>query len=704
MPNLDALFHPKSIAIIGASNDPTRGNGRTLRYLQDAGYPGRVYPVNPTRDTVQGMKSYPSILGLPEAPDVAIVAVPASTVLDTTRDCGKAGVKVLIIFSSGFAELGEEGAAQQAEIANIASGTGMRVLGPNCQGMYDVHSRAVLTFSATIDGGLPASGGIALISQSGGYAGQIQKIASQRGLAIGKWVATGNECDIDTSELIEAMAYDPDISMIMTYMEGNRSGHRLIRALEAAQAARKPVIAIKVGRTEAGGIAVASHTASLAGGDAIYDMVFKGCGVYRADGIEEMIDIAYSLKHGSLPRGRRVAILTGSGGFAVQMTDYASSAGLTLPTVPMDIQRELRAMIPYSATSNPVDMTGQVMNDLGIYAKAFELLLGCDEFDSVAVFLGMVGAMPSMADKWLETLAPGARRFPHKTKVLCALLPPGLLPEYEKAGFIVFEDAARMMRALSAITEISAGFDSIPPRKIAYRAPLSGSPGNLPELKTSRSYSEAEAKQILAEAGVPIPGERIVKNAAEAVSAAEALGWPVAAKIVSPDILHKTEVGGVCLDINDAASLRKAIKNITASVKSALPDARVDGYLITPMIADGIDCLVGIKQDPVFGPVIVFGAGGVLTELLADTAMRLAPVTLEEAHAMMAETRVFQLLKGHRGKPGADTDALANAIVAVSLFAVSRGANAISSVEINPLRVLESGHGVLALDALLVTR
>ncbi|GMV01163.1 MAG: acetate--CoA ligase family protein [Burkholderiaceae bacterium] len=694
MGDLTPLLRPRSIALLGASSDPGRGNGRTLRYLIEGGFAGPVYPVNNRRDEVQGLRAYRSILDVPEPVDIAIVAVPAAATVDAIRDCARRQVKSAVIFAAGFAELGAEGRAMQDRISAIARQTGIRVLGPNSLGLYDARVRSFMTFSSMFEDGYPDGGRIGMVTQSGGYGSQVRKLAWLRGLSIVQWVSTGNECDVDAAELIDAMALDPGIDVILCYLEGARDGLRLVTALENARLRRKPVIAIKVGRTGAGSAAAASHTAALAGEDRIFDEVFRRHGVYRADSVEEMLDVAYAATRGRLPAGDSVVILSPSGGFAVHMTDQAIQAGLRLPRVPDAIQDQLRAMIPFSSPANPVDITGQVLNDLGIFGKALDLLLSSGVYDAAALFVGMAGAAPSLAPQWAAALTEATRRHPDKTMMLSILAGPEVTARYEQAGFTVFEDTSRMLRAHGALVGFSAAFRRPSPPAV------DAGEGVRPPPDARDCRTEADAKRLLGEIGIPVPAEAVCSGADEAVRHASAIGFPVAVKVVSKDIAHKTEVGGVHLDLADADAVRVAVDAIERSVRAARPDADIDGYLLTRMYGAGVDCLLGIRRDPVFGPVIVFGAGGVLAELVEDTVVRLAPVSEDEALDMIGRTRVGRLLQGFRNAPPGDLDALKRAISRLSRFAAADPGTA-PGIEVNPLRVFPAGEGVVALDALV---
>lgn len=693
MRDLTPLLRPRSIAMIGASSDPARGNGRTLRYLLEGGFQGPVFAINPRRTEVQGQRSWPSIADLPQAVDAVIVALPAPDVPQALRECAAAGARSAVVFAGGFAETGEAGRQAQEAISRIARDAGMPVLGPNSLGVYDARARSFMTFSSMFEEGYAQGGRIGMVTQSGGWGGQARRLASERGMSIVQWASTGNECDVDAAEVLHAMALDEDIDVILLYLEGVRDGRRMVEALETARARRKPVVAIKVGRTQAGQAAAASHTASLTGEDRVFDAVCRHFGVHRADSIEELLDVAYAaqhaIQHDRLPRGPSTAILSPSGGFAVHMTDQLIRHGLQLPSPPPAVQDAILKMMPHASVANPVDVTGQVLNRLSDFGQALDWLLDGPRYDAADVFVGMAGAAPALREQWLATLAETAARHPRKWLGVSVLAKQELVHRYEEAGFAVFEDTTRMVNAHAALVRAAAAFDRAPtrvPPSVAFEWPAGAS-------------SEVDAKRVLAAAGISTPPEAVCQRGIEAAAFARTLGRPVAVKVVSPDIPHKTELGGVALNLSGEAAVQATVDDMDRRVRAARPDARIAGYLVSAMAPEGVDCMLGLRIDPALGPVVLFGAGGVMAEWLEDTSLRLAPVDLRTAHDMIAETRIHKMLKGWRGAPAADIDALANAIVDLSRLAA--GAGQTQDLEINPLRVLPAGQGVLALDALI---
>lgn len=689
--SLDLLMRPRSVAMIGASADVTRIGGRALRHLREAGFSGDIYPVNPGRDEVQGLKAYPSVDAIPGRVDCAVLALPTDAVLPAVEACARKGMGAAVIFSAGFAEMGEAGVALQQRLVDVARSAGMRLLGPNCLGMYNLHTGSFLSFSGIFDDVKGTAGRLGLVSQSGGYAGEVVKSAQEMGLGFGVWITTGNEADIGLGEAMQHLALSDDVDVVVGYIEGVRDRSSFFAALATAHARRKPVVVLKVGRTEQGAKAAASHTASLAGADGVYDAVFQRYGVYRARTTEEMLDVAYAASRGRFPAGRRLAILTNSGGIGVQAADFAADEALDVPTASAAVQDKLVALSPNGAPFNPIDLTGQVANDPPMFAKAVDAVLASGEFDMAYLNVGLIAGLPFIKVPLLESLAGTAGRFPAVPMAASVTAPPDTVAAYERAGYLCYREPARAIKALAALATFPAAW--------AKPLPEAGALAHMPQIAAGSRFSEAAAKALLGGIGIASPEEHLVQDAAGAEAAARSIGASVAVKVVSPDILHKTEIGGVALDIapEDAAA---CLEGMIANVTAAMPEARVEGYLVSPMISGGTECIVGVHADPVLGPVVMFGLGGVTVELMKDVTTRLAPVTEEEALEMIRSVKGYPLLNGFRGRAVADVSALARAICALSQLA---GANSgtVRTIEVNPLLVLDTGQGVLALDAVI---
>lgn len=691
---LRCLLAPRSVAIVGASADPGRIGGRPVRYYREGGFTGRLYPINPNRDEIQGYKAYPSLEALPEPIEFVLLAIPAPQVAEALAQAARKGAKAAVVFSAGFAEIGADGAALQAELATVAARHGIRVLGPNCLGLVNLRARHFPTFTSLFGIETPEPGPLSVITQSGAYGAHLLKLAVPRRIGVNVWVSTGNEADLDVATVIEALAADPDTGVIAAYIEGVRSGPALLRALAAAHDARKPVIVMKVGRSAVGAAAAVSHTASLAGSDAVFDAALRRFGVARVETTEQMLDLAYAMSHGALPRGNKLGIVTISGGAGVLMADAAEREGLTVPPLPEPVQQRLLAANPLGAPRNPIDITAQAVNDFGLVSSHVAAMLEDGDYDCAAGFFTMWPSLGSVAAKLAAALRAGAVKRGDRPFALSVIAPPDAQARYEAEGFLVFEDPSRAIAALGAMARIGQ----------RYRDPPPGSPPSLPasaEPVPMGNVGEAEAKRLLGSAGIPLPVERVVRSAAEAAQAFAALGGPLAMKIVSPDIAHKTEIGGVMLDVASADAAAAGYTAIVGAAARHAPTARIDGVLATPMLRDGVELIVGVRSDPVFGPVVLVGLGGIYVEVLRDVALRVGAIDAAEARRMLEELKGFPLLAGVRGRLPRDLDAAARAIAALSVYAVAN-AGRFESIEINPLFVRAAGDGALALDALIV--
>jgi acyl-CoA synthetase (NDP forming) len=697
LPNsLSALFSPKSVAIVGASDDPDRLSGRPIRYLLGAGYRGHIMPVNPKRERVQGLTAYPSIAALPETPDVALIIVPAAAVMEAVVACAERGIRGVYLLSGGFAESGEDGERTQARIQAIARAAGMRMLGPNCLGAFNAETRFFGTFGTSLERGLPEGGPVAIVSQSGAYGQHLSHLVGRRGLGVKYLITTGNEIDVELSECIAWLAEQPEIRVILAYAEGIRNGARLTQALESARRAGKPVVFVKVGASEAGARAAVSHTAAMAGSDVVHDAVFRQFGAYRASSTDEQVDIAYACVHAqALARGR-VGIVSVSGGFGVQTADAAELAGLETAPLPDAAQKLLQPLLSMGGGSNPVDVTGQAANDLKLLSGSVGVVADHGGYDALFICLTTTPLATALAEPMRRALTTctAAYREQHPVVMLC-VADEATVRAYEADGFLVYEDAARAARAIGALHYFGKSFERAS-AKTADALPA------LPPIPTG-TLSEVQAKALLGSIGIPMLNEVLASSADEAVAAAARAGSAVALKIVSPDIVHKTEIGGVLLNVSGADAVRNGFETLISRARLAKPEARVDGVLVSPMAPKGVEAILGVARDPVFGPVVMFGLGGVFAECFCDASFRVAPIDAAEARRMVNETRAAVLLRGWRGAKPADVEALVNSLVTLSQFAATH-ADAIESIDINPFLVLSEGEGALALDAAVIGR
>jgi acyl-CoA synthetase (NDP forming) len=688
--SLTPLLAPRSIAVLGASGDPTRIGGRPIAYMLEQGFQGEIYPVNPNRPEVQGLKAYPSVADLPAPPDVAIVAVPAALAVQAVADLAARGTKGAVMFTAGFAEVDDAGAAMQDEMVAIAKAGGMRLLGPNCLGVFDGRTHYYATFTASLDSGFPIPGRIGIASQSGAYGTHVFTMARNRGIGASLCVLTGNEADVTVGEAIGWMAEHEDTDVIAVYAEGIRESEQFIAALTAARAAKKPIVLMKVGRSALGTAAAKSHTASIAGDDAVTDAVLAEFGVVRARTTEELLDIAHTATRRIYPVRNTLGVITLSGGAGVLISDVAETFGLEMPAMPDEAQAKLKALISFCAPRNPVDATAQVTNDMNLVNVFTDSMMEDGGYTSVIGFFSQV--MSSRRGPELrERLKVSLDKHPDRLFVLSVLAPPALVRELEADGFIVHEDPSRAVAAIAAMGRYGAAFSA---------APLAAPPVVPMVALPDATPTEAEAKRLLAEAGIAAAPERACETAADAVAAAEAFGFPVVMKILSPDIIHKSEIGGVLLDVADADAVRAGFEVLLERAKAAAPTARIEGVLVARQLKGGVECILGIHRDPVFGPIAMFGLGGIFVEVMKDVVFRRCPFGEDEAERMIRSIKGAPLLLGARGRKPADVAALATMLARLSVFAVQAGPGLVS-VDLNPVFAMPAGEGAFAADAVI---
>ena len=691
MTSLDTLLSPASVAVIGASADPTRIGGRPIAYMLAQGFQGAILPVNPNRPTVQGLQAYPTVADLPATPDTAIIAVPGDAATDAIEALGARGTRSAVVFTAGFAEVDQAGAAAQDRLVAAARRHGMRLLGPNCLGLFNARIGYYPIFSSSFEAGWPHPGRIGIASQSGAYGTHVFGTARNRGIGTPILVTTGNEADVTVGDIIGWLVADPGTDVIAAYAEGIRDAPSFIAALAAARAARKPVVVMKVGTSAIGAHAAQSHTASIAGNDQVTDAVLREFGAVRARTTEEMLDIAVTATRRIYPSRNTLGVITISGGAGVLISDAAEALGLPLPEMPADAQARLKALLPFSAPRNPVDCTAQAFNDMALVGQFTDSMIRDGGYRSILGFFTGVGGADSMAPKLRAQLHAALARDPDRLWVLCVVASPARIAEYEADGFTVFEDPTRAVVAIHAMGRFGDAFDAPPPAP-----PPAVPPVPLPPA----TPNEAEAKRLLAEAGIPAVPEAACATAAAATAAADRLGYPVVLKILSPDIPHKSEIGGVILGVPDAAAVTAGFATLLDRAANRAPNARIEGVLVARQLQGGVECIMGVTQDPVFGPVAMFGLGGIFVEVLRDVALHRCPFGPDVAERMIRSLRGAPLLLGARGRPAADIPALADMLARLSVFGYQAGPRLLS-VELNPVLAMPAGQGAWAADAVL---
>ena len=697
---LDSFFAPDSIALIGASRDHEKIPGRLLSMLRKNEYPGRIYPINPNYPDIDGLKCYKAIAEVGAPVDLAIIIIPARAVVGALEECAAVGVKNAVIISSGFAEEGGDSAVMQDKIVAIAKRTGMRISGPNAEGFLSEVQKVAATFSPTVDvkpGHVPVvatTRRVAIVAQSGGIGFAIKHRAKALGVAISYCVSAGNESDLGAGEFLDYMVQDPSTDVILLFIEGIRDVDKFLAAARRAAEMRKPVIVTKVGRSGAGERAAASHTASMAGWSAAYDAVFAKYGFIVSNDLDEAVTIAAVLTTNPLPKGDRVAVLTVSGGGGIWGADTVSMQGLKVPELSPSIQTEIRKWMPsYGAAGNPVDVTAQGVSSGGLQ-KTIDLLAVSDEVDAILVVL----SLSSEVRMWFkEAELKPVISAQNKPIVFYSYTLPSAFArgELAKSGVVVLSGLTHVGVAMRRLVEC-ANFKLAPPADVA-ALPARDLSAHL----KSTALSEFDSKSLLRDAGIALPDEMLVTDRGELDAAIARAGFPLVMKIQSRDIPHKSEVGGVRVNVTTKGEAFTAYGMLLDNARKHRPDAAIQGVLVGPMAKKGVEIIVGTLTDKVFGPVIMVGLGGITTELFRDVIYRPAPVSAEEAAAMLGALKAAPLLNGFRGAVKADVAALSRLISEVSVLAAQH-ASEISEIEINPVLVHPEGQGVTIVDALVV--
>lgn len=699
---LEPLINPASIAILGASADPSRVGGMPFQLLLQHRFAGPIYPINPKYDEISGVRCYPDIESLPGPVDLIALAVSAKEVVPQLRRAAAKGIRSAVVFASGFAETNEpEGRRLQDEFEACVAEIGIPVAGPNCMGFANLKTHAYTAFASVFRSIEPPreDHSVALITQSGNVCAAVYAAGRKRGAKFSSVINTGNEAGIEFSEYLEYFADQPETRVVGGYVEGLRDGERFRRVAGRLQREGKPLIVLKIGDTDKGAEAAASHTASLAGSQAVYRAVFDDLNVMMADDLSHMADLIHLAGFTRRSAGRRVAILTISGALGALLSDKFVKAGSEVPTLPPEVQAVLRTGIPtYGMVSNPVDLTGNVVNQHGFMRDALAALESCAEVDAIVVYA------PGYL---LERLSPAmidAAASSRKLITAIDTLSARNRDELETAGIPVFDDTARAVAALSAFGKWSERARRPGPAPSdGDAAPVPAPWPGLAQAAGQGALDEVEGKRLLAAYGFPVVDERVAATADEAAAAAEDLGWPVVVKVLSADILHKSDCGGVRLDLASEGAVRNAFAEVTAAAARAYPNADLKGVVVQRQEAPGTEVLVGVTRDPVFGPVMTVGLGGIFAEILHDIEHRTLPITRDRAETMLRRLKAFPLLDGARGRPKRDVQALCRAMEALSDAVLANG-ESIDQIEINPLVVREQGRGVAALDCLVVLR
>jgi acetyltransferase len=693
---LKAIFTPRSVAVIGASAKPQSLGRAVFANLLFAGYNGCVYPVNSKAKSILGVRAYPTVLDVPDEVDLAVVLVPAGFVPQVLKDAGRKGVKGAIVISAGFKEIGGGGIELERQLQSVAREYGMAVVGPNCFGV--INTDPAVSLNATFSRSFPLGGKIAFISQSGAVGVAALEYAAAEKIGFSKFISIGNKADIDENAVLEALADDPETDVILLYLEALENPKEFVR-LARRISEKKPILGVKSGRTLEGAKAAASHTGALAGSDEVYDSLFAQCGVLRVDTLEELFRLGMAFAKQPLPRGHRVAIVTNAGGPGIMATDNSVRYGLELASLDPKTKSILMADLPPTVSlNNPIDLIGDA--DESRYQLAMQAVLADDNVDGVIVIC--VPQMLTNLEATSKAIAQQAR-FSNKP-VFAVYMATGniedslkILEDAQIPHYRFPEDAARALSAMARYfhwqsrprTQVRH-FDNIDREKV--RAVLAKAK------KARRKFlPEPEAHAVLEAYGFPILRSKMVRDAAEAVAAACEIGFPVVLKIVSPDIVHKVDVGGVRLNLESETEVRDAYAELLQQVTSAKNDVEIWGVLVQEMVRGGKETILGMKRDPHFGALLMFGLGGIYVEVLKDVTFRIAPIRELGAKNMIENIKGIKLLMGYRGEPASDLDAIAESLLRLSQLVTDFPE--IEEMDINPLIVLPAGSGARVVDA-----
>jgi acetyltransferase len=695
---LETFFDPKSVAVVGASRDPEKLGYAVLANLQAGGFPGQLYPVNPKADEILGLKAFSSVLDIPDPVDLAVVVIPYHFVPAALEQCGQKGIPSVVVISAGFREAGREGLERERELIDITKKYNMRLIGPNCLGVIDTGALLNASFAA----GMPPGGPIAFMSQSGALGTAVLDMAMAGRIGFSKFVSLGNKADVSEIDLLEAWGDDEDSRVILIYVEGVPDGQKFIEV--ARKVTRdKPVVAIKSGVTASGSRAVSSHTGSLAGSEAAYKAAFRQAGIIRATSMEALFDYARAFAYQPLLQGNYVGIVTNAGGPGILATDALERAGLTIPRLSSETVEVLTDCLPGAASvANPVDVLGDALADR--YEQAIRMMLKDPRVDGLIVIVTpqamteieetahAVGRMAQESDKPVLGCFMGEARIQAGIDVLWQYGVPNYpYPERAANALAAMRDYRREQER--PIFEAEPSSVCIPQVQELFERVRS---------EGRVSIGDAEAWTILECYGFTIPKSRLVETPEEAVEVADEMGYPVVLKLASPDILHKTDVGGVKLNLASPEDVQDAFDLIVYRAGRYVPGARIWGCQVQQMVPPGREVLIGMSRDPQFGPLVAFGLGGIYVEALKDVAFRVAPFSRQEADEMIREIRSYALLEGVRGEPPADHEAMVDALLRISRLVTDFPE--IVELDINPLMVFDEGRGTMALDMRLVLR
>jgi acetyl coenzyme A synthetase (ADP forming)-like protein len=691
---LDNFFNPKSVAIVGASRQKGKVGYEILKSMLDAGFEGKIFPVNSQADTIEGLKCYPDVKSIGSAPDLVVIVVPAKAVPAVIQDCGAAGSKSVVIITAGFKEVGEEGRKLEQQVVQLAKQSGIRIIGPNCLGLIVPASK----LNASFGGLLPAVGSIGYMSQSGALLAAILDMANANGIGFSKLVSIGNKADVDEVDIIEAFADDPATKVIAGYLENITNGNTFVRIAEQISQ-KKPILLMKAGVTAAGAKAASSHTGSLTGSETAYEAVFERAGVIRCFSIKSQFDFAQGFAYQPLPQGQSVAVITNAGGAGIMAADAIEKHSLVFAKLTDETKKRLAEKLPAAANvQNPVDVLGDALPDR--YEFALDVVLDDPNVSAALVLLtpqvmtdaeGTAQAVVNIFKK-----KPGKPVFAcflgaEKVAKGCVILKANKIPQYDstEAAVLAIKVMVDYVRWKSRPKRVIKLF-SVNRHKVETIIERHLRQG-------IRQIGEAESKEILEAYGFVTPKDAVATTAEQAVNIAEQIGYPVVLKIWSPDIIHKSDVGGVRVGLENPQDVMDAFDLMLFRIPKKMPGAKILGVLVQQMCSGGRELILGMNRDPHFGPLMMFGMGGIMVEVMQDVSFYLAPLTAEEAKQMLIGTRTYKLLVGARGQKGVDIEAVAEALQRLSQLVTEFPE--IQEMDINPFMVGPAGTTPVAVDA-----
>ena len=696
---IKAFFEPESVAVIGASSNPAKLGHSVVKNLVDGGYVqyGRVYPINLGSQEILGLKTYPSVTDVPGPIELAVIVIPYPHVPEALRTCGEKGIPAAIIISAGFREAGMEGLERERELVDIANEFNIRLVGPNCLGVIDTYTPLNASFAA----GTPPRGPMAFMSQSGALGTAVLDIALGGRLGLSKFVSLGNKADVSEIDLLQAWAEDKNTRVILIYTEGMPNGQEFIQVARKVTR-KKPVVAIKSGVTQSGSRAVSSHTGSLAGSEQAYQAAFHQAGVLRAESMEGLFDMSLAIGYQPPLEGDRIAIVTNAGGPGILATDALERAGLSMARFKVETIQALEQYLPDAASAaNPVDVLGDALADR--YRFALETVSKDPNVDGLLVVLTpqamteieatakAVGKISQESDK------PILGCFMGEAQVKAGI---DILTQYSVPNYSFPERAARAFRAMANYRQVKT---RTAPKFVTFEVDRETVQSVIDRVRSEQrsTIGDAESREILQAYGMRIPRSEVAETPEQAAEIAREIGFPVVLKIASPDILHKTDVGGVKVGLSNAEEVRDAFELMVYRAQRYIPEARIWGCLVQEMMpSGGVEVLVGMNRDPQFGPLVTFGLGGIYVEILKDVTFRLAPFSREEAGEMLAEIRAHALLDGVRGKPPVDKDAIVDVLLRIGQLV--QDFPEIAELDINPLTVFSEDQGAVAIDMRVV--